>query len=56
MFEAFHYKVEKLDRIAYADITYDGLPRGRFRYLSKLEIRKLKKLAGLAEAVESSDF
>ncbi len=55
MFEAFHYKVEKLDRVAYADITYEGLPRGRFRYLSKLEIRRLKKIAGLAEAEESPD-
>ena len=47
MFEALGYLVDKLDRVAYADITYDGLPRGKFRYLTKSEIRRLKDVAGI---------
>lgn len=46
MFEALHYKVEKLDRVAYAEITYEGLPRGRWRYLTHKEVRSLRALAG----------
>ncbi len=47
MFGALGYDVEKLDRVAYADITYQGLPRGRYRYLTKGEARSLKEMAGL---------
>lgn len=47
MFEALDYEVDKLDRIAYADITYEGLPRGRWRYLTNGEASKLKILAGM---------
>ncbi|MDI6765895.1 MAG: pseudouridine synthase [Bacteroidota bacterium] len=47
MFEALGYKVEKLDRVGYGDITYEGLPRGRWRYLTKGEIRMLMKNAGI---------
>ena len=43
MFEALGYRVEKLDRIAYADITYEGLPRGRWRHLTRKEIAKLSE-------------
>jgi 23S rRNA pseudouridine2605 synthase len=46
MFEALKYRVEKLDRVAYADVSYEGLPRGRFRHLTKLEVEKLKKTVG----------
>ena len=46
MFEALKYRVEKLDRVAYADVTYEGLPRGRFRHLTKGEVDNLKKKAG----------
>ena len=49
MFEALGYEVEKLDRVAYADITYEGVPRGKFRYLAKGEIRRLKKVSGMPE-------
>lgn len=52
MFEALGYVIEKLDRVAYADITYDGLPRGKFRYLTNNEIRKLKGIAGMGEEAE----
>jgi len=46
MFEALKYRVEKLDRVAYADVTYEGLPRGRFRHLTKGEVDNLKRKAG----------
>ncbi|MBI4547680.1 MAG: rRNA pseudouridine synthase [Ignavibacteriae bacterium] len=44
MLEKLGYKVEKLDRVAYSDITYEGLKRGQWRYLRKGEIRKLQQL------------
>lgn len=47
MFEALGYKVERLDRVAYAGITYDGIKRSGWRHLSKNEVRTLKGLAGL---------
>lgn len=47
MFEALGYEVEKLDRVAYADITYEGLPHGRWRHLTKQEMQKLKSAAGI---------
>ncbi len=47
MFEILGYEVKKLDRVAYGDITYKGLPRGRWRYLTKGEIRKLMTITGI---------
>jgi 23S rRNA pseudouridine2605 synthase len=47
MFEALGYKVEKLDRVAYGDVTYEGIPRGKFRYMTKTEIRSLERSAGI---------
>ena len=47
MFEAFGYEVEKLDRVAYARLTYEGLPKGRWRFLTKQELRALRKIAGM---------
>lgn len=49
MFEAFGYQIDKLDRVAYADISYEALPRGQFRYLTKREVRALKEIAGIEE-------
>lgn len=43
MFEALGYVVKKLDRVAYGEITYEGLRRGEWRYLNKKEIESLKK-------------
>lgn len=48
MFGALGYEVKKLDRIGYAGITYEGLARGKFRWLTKSELRRLKEIAGLA--------
>jgi 23S rRNA pseudouridine2605 synthase len=45
MFEAMGYEVDKLDRIAYGDLTFAGLPRGRWRFLTKPELEHLKKMA-----------
>ena len=47
MFEAFGYEVEKLDRVAYAGLTYEGLQKGRWRFLTKQELRALRKSAGI---------
>jgi len=46
MFRAMGYEVEKLDRVAYGGITYEGLPRGRWRYLTGSEVLALKEAAG----------
>ncbi len=47
MFEKLEYVVKKLDRVAYGDITLEGLRRGAWRYLTSHELRGLKKLVGL---------
>lgn len=43
MFEHLGYRVEKLDRVYFAGLTKAGLNRGRWRYLNKHEIGRLKK-------------
>jgi pseudouridine synthase len=48
MFEALGYEIEKLDRVAYAGITYEGLKRGEWRYLKRSEVRRLEARAGVA--------
>jgi 23S rRNA pseudouridine2605 synthase len=42
IFEHLGYEVMKLDRTYYAGLTKKNLPRGRFRPLTKEEIRMLK--------------
>ena len=49
MFEALGYEIEKLDRVAYADVSYEGLPRGRWRHLTKGEVQRLIAIAGAEE-------
>ena len=44
MFEHFGYKIRKLDRSMYAGLTKKGLQPGKWRFLSKEEVDKLKKL------------
>ncbi|MCO5260876.1 MAG: RNA-binding S4 domain-containing protein [Crocinitomicaceae bacterium] len=41
-FESLGYKVEKLDRVAYADLDKKDLPRGYYRYLTEKEVAFLK--------------
>ncbi len=42
MFEHLGYKVMKLDRVYFAGLTKQGIPRGKWRYLSQKEITRLK--------------
>ena len=42
IFEHLGYEVVKLDRVYYAGLTKKNLPRGRFRPLTKEEVRMLK--------------
>jgi len=44
MFEQFNYVVEELDRITFAGLTYKGLKRGQWRYLTEEEVEGLKQL------------
>ncbi len=46
IFEAMDYKVRKLDRVYFAGLTKKDLPRGRWRYLTDMEINMLKMLTG----------
>ncbi len=52
MFEVLGYTVEKLDRVAYAGLTYEGVPRGRWRSLTHREVEYLKKLVVQGEQQE----
>ena len=45
MFEILGYKVEKLDRIAFANLSLTGLQRSEWRYLTQKEIDTLKREA-----------
>jgi 23S rRNA pseudouridine2605 synthase len=47
MFEAIGYAIKKLERVAFADITCEGLSRGGWRYLSNAELTSLRRLAGI---------
>lgn len=49
MFEAIGYDIEKLERVAYANITCEGLTRGGWRHLTKTELNILKRQAGIEE-------
>jgi 23S rRNA pseudouridine2605 synthase len=44
MFESLGYKVVKLDRVYYAGLTKKDLTRGRWRFLTQMEIGMLKML------------
>lgn len=46
MFEHFGYKVDKLDRVLYGNLTKKDIPRGKFRHLKEKEIAMLKVIAG----------
>ena len=47
MFQAFGYEVISLDRISFANLTYDGLKQGEYRELTEEEIKYLLDLAHL---------
>lgn len=44
IFEHFGYEVVKLDRVLYAGLDKQNLPRGKWRYLTDREINRLKSL------------
>jgi len=44
IFEHVGYKVSKLDRVVFAELTKKNLPRGRWRELTSLEVSKLQML------------
>lgn len=44
IFEALGYDVKKLDRTVFAGLTKKDLPRGRWRFLTELEVNGLKML------------
>ncbi|MBL7914528.1 MAG: pseudouridine synthase [Bacteroidia bacterium] len=46
IFEAMDYKVRKLDRTTFAGLTKKDLPRGRWRFLTEMEVNMLKMLTG----------
>ena len=42
MFEAIGYKVKRLDRVAFAGLTFEGVGRGKWRFLTHRELLALK--------------
>ena len=51
IFEHLGYEVKKLDRVVFAGLTKKDLPRGRWRFLSDLEIANLKMAVGKKKVV-----
>lgn len=45
MFEQLGYRVLKLDRVLFAELTKKDLPRGKWRFLSKSEVSILKRMS-----------
>ena len=48
MFESMDYEVKKLDRVAFAGLTKKDLPRGRWRFLTEMEVNMLSMVTGKA--------
>jgi len=46
MFEVLGYTVKKLDRVVFAGLTKKDLPRGRWRFLTEMEVNMLKMTTG----------
>jgi len=46
IFEHFGYQVKKLDRVIFAGLTKKDLPRGRWRFLTEMEVSSLKMHTG----------
>jgi len=44
IFEHLGYKVSKLDRVIFAELTKRNLPRGRWRELTNLELNNLQMM------------
>ena len=46
IFESLDYSVNKLDRVYFGGLTKKDLPRGRWRFLTDMEVNMLKMLTG----------
>jgi 23S rRNA pseudouridine2605 synthase len=46
IFEHLGYEVKKLDRVIFAGLTKKDLPRGRWRFLTEMEVAGLKMMTG----------
>jgi 23S rRNA pseudouridine2605 synthase len=44
IFEKLEYRVEKLDRVSYAGLTNKQLQRGKWRFLTPIEVNLLKRI------------
>ncbi len=44
IFDSLGYRVIKLDRVVFAGITKKNLPRGKWRFLTEMEINRLKMI------------
>ncbi len=51
IFEYLDYSVKKLDRVVFAGLTKKDLPRGRWRFLTEMEIANLKMITGKKKKV-----
>lgn len=43
IFESLNYEVKKLDRVMIGSLTKKNIPRGKFRYLSSIEVDNFRK-------------
>ena len=46
IFEHLGYEVKKLDRVVFAGLTKKDVPRGRWRFLTEMEVANLKMSTG----------
>ena len=46
IFEHIGYEVKKLDRVVFAGLTKKDVPRGRWRFLTEMEVANLKMITG----------
>ena len=50
IFEHIGYEVKKLDRVVFAGLTKKDVPRGRWRFLTEMEVANLKMITGKKKA------
>jgi 23S rRNA pseudouridine2605 synthase len=55
IFEELGYNVKKLDRVFFAGLTKKDLPRGRWRFLTEMEVNMLKMQTGKKRTVKDED-
>ncbi len=55
IFEELGYIVKKLDRVFFAGLTKKDLPRGRWRFLTEMEVNMLKMQTGKKRTVKDEE-